>query len=197
MIFDKLWNFFRRFGRNKMLMLKIKDPGHTLNIPGFNEVRTPVEINVHRRDLNVIISYLRKNGIIDYEIKSGDKEVVKPEQKKEDIKKTTKLIVKDDSELKNKIDNIENLLVNFIKNQKEPIYYNISGGTAESDKIKKIKKQIEIEEDEDNFIPTIDISSMSTKGNLTKTTIVSDKNDNVEDSVNLLKSLNKQNRGKY
>ena len=60
MIFDKLWNFFRRFGRNKMLMLKIKDPGHTLNIPGFNEVRTPVEINVHRRDLNVIISYLNK-----------------------------------------------------------------------------------------------------------------------------------------
>ena len=175
-----------------MLLLIIEDSGYTLNIPGFNEVRTPVEISVQRRDLNVIVSYLRKVGISNFHIKSGNKDPKNIEQTKEEQPVKNVFINNEDPELKKKIENIENLLLSFLKDKKDPIYYN----KENIELVKKKAKEI-LENDDIDFIPSIDISTMSTKGNLTQTTTKMDSEDNIQESANLLKSLKKKSLEKY
>jgi len=192
MFFRKLLLFLKRLWRKNMLLLIIEDSGYTLNIPGFNEVRTPVEISVQRRDLNVIVSYLRKVGISNFHIKSGNKDPKNIEQTKEEQPVKNVFINNEDPELKKKIENIENLLLSFLKDKKDPIYYN----KENIELVKKKAKEI-LENDDIDFIPSIDISTMSTKGNLTQTTTKMDSEDNIQESANLLKSLKKKSLEKY
>jgi non-homologous end joining protein Ku len=164
-----------------MIILKIKEPGYTVNIPGFKEIKTPFELDITKSNLNNIIVYLRKSGVTNYEIKSSSKGTQKLEQKKEEekiIETITNVIhVKEDnSELKDKINNIENLLDRLIKTKIQ------SFEVIEN----KSKKDIDIE---DNFIPSIETDSLTTKGNFSQTTSKMDRDDNVLESANLLKSL--------
>ena len=59
-----------------MITLKIKQPGLTIAIPGLNVYRTPVEIDVSKIDIRVVIMYLKTSGIKKYEIVAKNNEDV-------------------------------------------------------------------------------------------------------------------------
>ena len=57
----------------KKIILKIKQKGLMFNL-GKNKFRSPVDIDVTYTNLNSIISQLKSNGIIDYEINTFGKD---------------------------------------------------------------------------------------------------------------------------
>ena len=64
-----------------MIILKIKQLGQVISIPGIPECRSPVEINISKLDIRIIMMYLNNNNITDYEIISS-KKPKKPKQVK-------------------------------------------------------------------------------------------------------------------
>ena len=53
-----------------MLILKIKEKGLFVEIPGALPTRTPAEIDISKCNLSAVDMYLRKNGIKNYQILS-------------------------------------------------------------------------------------------------------------------------------
>lgn len=56
-----------------MIILKIKQIGQIISIPGIPECRSPVEIDISKLDIRIVIMHLNNNSITDYEIISGEK----------------------------------------------------------------------------------------------------------------------------
>jgi sulfur relay (sulfurtransferase) DsrC/TusE family protein len=176
----------RRFWSKKMIILKIKDSGHTIDLPGMHGIKTPTEVNVSKMNIDLVVSILRKNGIQKFEIigqeKNNEEQKIEPIIKKVDIIKEIYVNEKD-YELHNKVNNIENLLADFMKDFKNsPVVENV---------IKKKPKEVDEKVD---FIPTIDISGLTSKGTISQTTSkTNDDDNNIEKSAKLLTSLTKNN----
>ena len=91
-----------------MIILKVKDKGTVVDIPGTKKVRTPADIDITKVDINFVSMYLRKQGIKHYEIVSdtGEKEILP------NIKTTVKK-KKDDGKWKDNIEARFNKLESF------------------------------------------------------------------------------------
>jgi len=162
-----------------VIILEIKDPGHFLNIPGFKEIRTPIRMDVTKKDLTLILTYLRKMSITNYTLKTPSEDEEKIEQNKENI------------DLNKKMENIEGLLNKLLQKQPQLTQQIIS---VDNTVLTKKEKEVEVD---NSFIPEIDISGLSTKGELTKTTVQSDSNSSIRESANLLKTLRKKSLKDY
>jgi hypothetical protein len=65
-----------------MIILKIKDSGHTIDLPGMHGIKTPTEVNVSKMNIDLVVSILRKNGIQKFEIigqeKNNEEQKIEP-----------------------------------------------------------------------------------------------------------------------
>lgn len=137
--------------------IKIKDVGHIIYIPGLQPIRTPCILDISRLDEDIVYLTLEQAGIKNYKI------ITKEEKKpvlKEKVKEYKKDISNDIQELKEKI----NLILDLVKSPKYVFQDKEMG--REEEKIKIAKK---IKEEEETFIPSIDIGGMSIKGDSPKT----------------------------
>jgi len=183
-----------------MLILKIKKRGLYLEIPGLLPVRSPADINITGCDINLISAFLRKEGIVEYEIisknpatkssyhesppsvrdSSVDGQVIDKrfnrlesliEQllQKETVKKDL-----NSEQITNKLEKIESITQKILTNK--PM--------SHEELAKKIKREPKIEELDDKFIPSIDISNLKMKSGAKKS-IKKDDAD-LDDSADLL-----------
>jgi len=133
-----------------MIKLVIKDKGFFIELPRVAPFRTPAVIDISNINLNLIITKLKKAGITNYEIKSGESSEVKTKRSKPVEKSESPETFKG---LKERFDKFEELLQEIV-NKELP-----------SEAVKTVKdfgKEVRIEEieKESEFIPDIDISRM-------------------------------------
>ncbi len=185
-----------------MLTLKITEKGHFITLPGMAPFRTPANINVSKIPLNVLIMKLKVYDIHEYEIVSelGDQKIVyKKEElekiKEKDLNKIDKKFVKYFDKRLNKLENmIKNLVVPYEKSEvninlnKEQIKNVIAEMLDQP-----IKKEFDVEELEEDemFIPPVNIDGMKLKGS--EHTIIKQK-ENLEASADLLSEIQKEKK---
>lgn len=147
-----------------MVKLIISKPGLFLSIPGINPFRTPVEIDITKININIVISELKKNGIQNYKIISGEEKIKKPNIT--DTSTSNNLVI-EHTEVLDKIDEIhekitkkiESILSDFLNSHNQKII-------IEKEVEQKSKKVTEIIEDD--FIPTINLGKMKSSSNIKK-----------------------------
>ena len=149
-----------------MLNLIIDQPGHLIQIAGIPPTRTPATIDITRCNINVVLSYLKSNGIKSFKLvneetipKKKSEKRTKPEEqikKSNDVRREERRIYKDESE--ERLNNIEKMLKELLSKpttdkviNKEPI----------------IKKKKEYKEKEPEFIPQFNTAGMKMKGTTT------------------------------
>jgi len=187
------------------ITLKIKDKGFYISIPGIPATRTPVDLDITKCDLSLVLSYLRSNGIKDFAIisRSGTEEkiykssdFIKKDEDKTDLPKNvekrldrlegmiSRLLNKSDTNdnIKNKLDFLEVLIKNIPKAEQNIKNINFSRNEPEIEEL-------------DIFIPEIDTKGLVMRGDFTENKIK--KNiEGLENSVDLLsKLLNKEKSG--
>jgi len=189
-----------------VIKLKVKQKGYFLEIPGFLPVRTPTEIDITNGNIPLIISYLKKNGIVQYQIISENEKT----KEKEIIQEVNLAEKKGKLTIDKKINKLENLLMKFIEKQSEKTVDNseqitkkleklevltekllskqIVSPIKETKEIKKENKKPDIEELGLQFIPEIDIKNIEVKGNSNQEIIEQEKDD-LDDKVDLLSRL--------
>ena len=199
-----------------MLILKIRERGLYLEIPGLIPTRTPADIDITKCNLTLISAYLRKNGIKNYEIVS-----VSEDKHKETIMTSSTPDVKDSSinqkVLNQRFTRLEKLVQSLVEKEagkdelnKEQITDKLEtlellarqllskkssdtvitiGNENSTKKQKNISDDVEIEELDAPFIPSIDVSNMKMKSSSSsKKKIKQDKMD-LDDSADLLSRL--------
>lgn len=201
------------------IILKVKEKGHLIEIPGVPPFRTPAKINVTNADIRNIIGYLKACGIDSYEViastEKGTKEIY-TEQDFELPKKESKPI--DELAYKNQIDKRFNRLEKMIAtlaskktsnlgNNKEQITNKLENLELIAKRILdeavvrevvytktpgRIIKEDDIEELEDAYIPEVDISDMKIVSSSVE--ILKQDSDNIEDSVDKLSNLTGKKR---
>jgi hypothetical protein len=168
------------------LKLHIKTPGYFIDVPGMASFRTPANVDVTTVGLNLIVSELKKLGIENYSIDSASdnkpitKEKVNKISKEIDTDIYEKFVIDKTIEVKSDLSSINkrfNVIEDLLKN-----IINVQPGQT-----KKIKKII----DEDNgFIPSMNIDDLKIKGRSTFKTKKSNRNIQ-EDSDNLAEMIKK------
>lgn len=191
-----------------MITLKIKKPGHTIEIPGLPTFRSPVDVDITKLDMRKVAMYLKAAGIRQYEIVSEsdksekkiytlkDFEKVKPQKNDKlqlDINKRfnklenlmTALLTREagnidlnKEQINDKLDKLEKLVSQKLNSSTQYVYK----------KIKPDENEPEIEE-LDSFIPEIDVSNMKIKSDIK--TIKRD-DDDLEDAADILSGLIKK-----
>jgi len=193
-----------------MLILKIKEKGLYVEIPGALPTRTPAEIDITRCNLSAVDMYLRKNGIKNYQILSASNteiQKIKPpkiedasiDQKvinkrfsnleklvAELVEKQTATTPKHSEQITDKLDKLE-LLTKKILDKDIKVVERVVQQSVKKSKAKKFEDEPEIEELDSKFIPSIDTSKMKMKGK-SKKTIQQDKHD-IDDSADLLSRI--------
>ena len=197
-----------------MLILKIKDKGLYVEIPGALPTRTPAEINITKCNLSAVDAYLRKCGISNYQIMSGGEmpNIVPELPKIKDSSINQKLINKRFSNLENmlaqllekqlattsknpeqitdKLDKLELLSKKILNKEPKIVRQGVVSSSVNKSKRKRFEGDPEIEELDKTFIPKIDVSKMKLKG-ASKKTIKQDKQDkhDIDDSADLLSRI--------
>lgn len=167
-----------------MITLKIKDKGIFLQIPGMPSVRCPAEIDITKYDLSVIMTSLRKSGVKDFQIVSSSKQKEKTVVTKS-IKNRSN--PKPSNNLDDRFSRLEQMINQLLEKdgsnitQKEEQTINktiLEDLKIENKEIKvrpkkkpviKRKDEPEVEELDDFFIPSVDISNLKLKGGVDKT----------------------------
>ena len=192
-----------------MIILKVKQKGHLLAIPGVAPFRTPATVEITSVKLNMVISSLHNSGISDYEI-------ISKENKKEIIytKKDFELPVKkeqakpDEDLVGPRLGKIEKMLFELAKKERRKstnkeqtinkfkVLEDLSKQILEKESVREIvytsseediKGPIVEELDDEIFIPDIDIGDMELKGTLSETLEGSDDLDEAADALSQLK----------
>jgi hypothetical protein len=190
-----------------MLILKIKQRGMYVEMPGTLPARSPVDVDITKCNISIVDVYLRKNGITNYEIISGDnkKQIVPKPEKMADasidqkvmnkrfsnleklmvqlLEKQQAIPSKNPEQITDKLDKLELLSKKILKKEPKVIERTVQTKT----KVKRVDKEPEIEELEDTFIPAIDTSKMKMKSG-SKKTVKQDKHD-IDDSADLLSRI--------
>lgn len=187
-----------------MIILKIIEKGHFIEIPGMPPFRTPVEANISNISIPLVVARLQTQGIKEFEIVSDSvgkakilnqndfKNEKNPKKKKQDnyekrfnqletmmatlLKKKVSEPDSDSEQITNKLSSIEKLL------QKKTTV------TKSKGKKKLINKEPVVEELDETFIPSIDIDSLEVKGKASQKTVKQDKVD-IDDSADLLSRI--------
>lgn len=195
-----------------MLILKIKDKGLFVEIPGALPTRTPADIDISRCNLGLVDVYLRKAGITNYQIySSSQNEIVSPKSRKiPDASLDQKVINKRFSQLEDlvaqvlekqlvdkkqnseqitdKLDKLERLAQKLLEKEPRVVEKITQHKTVvEKSRKTKVKDEPDIEELDVGFIPKIDTSNMKMKGGAKKT-VKQDKVD-LDDSADLLSRI--------
>ena len=191
-----------------MILLKVREKGTLVDIPGTKKARSPADIDITNTDINFVTMYLRKQGIENYEIVSvtdkGKKEVLPSGvitiKKEKEGQKNGKW--KDS--LEDRFNRLESMIVNFLGKKQSNSHSNSEQITNKLENLEKLSEEIirkqftgvpstqgsdepEIEELDEKFIPAIDIDGMSIKGSTIKT-IQSDSED-ADEAADLLSSI--------
>jgi uncharacterized protein YehS (DUF1456 family) len=192
-----------------MIILKVKEKGTLIDIPGTKKVRAPADIDITKVDINFVTMYLRKQGIQNYQIVSDEDEGRDVLPSGKNIKEKKKKD-KDDgwrNNLESRFNKLEDLLVNLLGKKQSMPTVNSEQITNKLENLEKLSEAIirkqtvvvkdikysdepEIEELDDKFIPEIDIEGMSIKGSTIKT-IQSD-SDDAGEAADLLSSIVKK-----
>ncbi len=181
-----------------MIRLIIKKPGYNIKIPGIETIlRTPIDLDITKTNINKVISYLRSLGITDYIIVSDTEEhqtvglddrFIKSEVKKV-IKPKVKIIEKNDPNVKilsQKMNTIEDLLKKLM-DKPSIINQTIVGENTPSDRLVTRKKP-----SVEKFIPSINTEGMQIKSTSTETK-KNDSSEEIDYVADLLRSnLEKQ-----
>lgn len=192
------------------LILRIREKGFYISIPGVNPTRTPADLDITKCDIKLVLSYLRSTGIKDFQIISRNQFEEEKIIKSKDILNIAKKekIPSDNREVEKRLNNLENMVEKLLNknsgiskdqiNNKldflEVLIKNINVSDKNLDRKLESKETPKIEE-LDTFIPEIDVSKLSVKGNYTKEIIKQDSTD-IDDSATLLSNLlNPGNRG--
>jgi hypothetical protein len=194
-----------------MLILKIKDKGMYVEIPGALPTRTPAEIDISRCSLTAVDMYLRKSGIKNYQIlsvaKDGKVTIPKPVEMRDasldqkTINKRFSNLEKMVSQLlaKNKDDKNENsehitdklnkleLLAHKLLEKEPTVVERVVKTEVSRAGRRTFDDEPEIEELDKKFIPKIDTSKMKLKGG-SKKIVKQDKLD-IDDSADLLSRI--------
>ena len=175
------------------ITLIINETGLILRIPGLFEIRTPAKVDISRSDLNAVLTTLKQNGIEDFSIIYGKSSIPKKEKVKKDSEeqKEVEQILKDfknipageSVDINSRFNKIDMLLIELLN--KQPIEKQI---IIENN---KENKKVENESDLD-FIPSINLDRLSTKGLSTKT-IKNEREDNL-DIASSLRSMEKKGK---
>jgi hypothetical protein len=183
-----------------MIVLRVKEKGHLISIPGMNPVRSPVEVDISKFNMDLIVTKLRSQGIKNYEITEKDDDPIKKVEKKEKdvVDKSYK------QEINKRFNGLEKMIYELVENKYGNIDENKEQITDKLDLLesltrdlltkqrdvilteKLLEKEPEIEE-MDRFIPEVNTKGMILKGSNTKTTIQQDDID--QDEVDLLSKL--------
>jgi hypothetical protein len=188
-----------------MLILKIKQKGLYVEIPGTLPSRTPVEIDITKCNISIVDAYLRKNGITNYQIMSSANEIkVDPQPPKiEDSSIDQRLINK-------RFTNLEKMMLKLLEKQQANPTQNSEQITDKLEKLEALTNKIlrknkensikdprtiikrtndepEIQELDDTFIPSINTSKMKIKS-ASKKAIKQNKHD-IDDSADLLSRI--------
>ena len=162
------------------MILQIDEPGHYISIPKMKPFNTPAKIEFNIKYLNAILMEMRKLGIENFMIYSNESS---KKQKYEDTKPTIKEQNKNDDikNLESRFDIIEQLLMKSLEQNNTSNISNKSDNT-------KTKRKLLMEEDIDDFIPSIDMTGMTLKGSSFK----SEKRDSkFKESSNMLSKISK------
>jgi len=169
-----------------MIFLIIDKPGLVIRLPNSKPVRTPAEINITGKDLNIVISYLKQYGVSNYKIvnKFVDKKKIKSKQKEKEENKSIDL-----SELNARFDNIESLLINLLNSEptKHTEYIIQPSEKSGTPKVEELNDEID-------FIPEILSDNMTLTNPDVK---IKESDENIDDSVESLKSLKLKSKEKY
>jgi len=193
-----------------MLILKIKEKGLYIEIPGALPSRTPAEIDISKCNLAIVDTYLRKNGITNYQILSVsqyENPILKP-PKIEDASMDQKLINQRFSNLEkmmaellekqqatksekseqitDKLNNLERLATKILESEPK-VVEKAATKSVKTNAIKNKKKEPDIEELENTYIPSINISNMKIKSGSKKT--IKQNNVDFDDSADLLSRI--------
>jgi len=183
-----------------MIILKIKQPGHTLAIPGLPVFRSPVEIDISKLDVRVVAMYLKSSDIETYEIvaeTNNQKEVyTKKDFEVEEPKKKSNIDKEDWQKRFNRVESmLEKLLTvprherkfeEQIVNTLDKLEHIIDVSPS---KVSNKYKDPEIEE-LDSFIPDVDIKGMKVQSSDNIKKVKQDSG--IEDSANMLAGLMKK-----
>ena len=185
-----------------MLILKIKDRGHFINIPGMAPMRTPVNIKADKLDLRLAELALRKANIRNYEIVAVE-EVHEP--KKEEIK-YVEIPVKEAPQ-DDRIEKLEKMMELLLARELEKPVQKREQISKQLEDLEKLltgisgKESIVVEKDspiveeiDELYIPRVDTNGMKMKGEATKKTVKQDKGDRDEEA-DLLSRLLVNNKG--
>lgn len=188
-----------------MLILKIRDKGLYIEIPGALPTRTPADINISKCNISVVEAHLRKNGISNYQIVSvSNKPIITKSPTIKDSSINQKII-------NQRFSNLERMMAQLLEKQQAISLQKREQITDKLDKLESLSKKIlkqepriiekidnksekkgtkiepKIEELDPEFIPSINISKMKIKGK-TKKTVKQDKH-NIDDSADLLSRI--------
>jgi hypothetical protein len=196
-----------------MVILRIREKGHYLELPGMNPVRTPVEIDITRLSLPIVAAKLLSMGISDWEIVSetgtGDKKIYKkddflPKTEKKDTSFTEflKFIDKRFKRFENAIKEIERRVQekdktdkeqNSVKHSLERLETLIKGIKPTQITIDEFKTAQEskkkFEDDTETFIPEITTDSLRMSGEASL-----DKHKRSEDTESLADALSQMTK---
>ncbi|MFW9871707.1 MAG: hypothetical protein ACFFG0_01305 [Candidatus Thorarchaeota archaeon] len=187
-----------------MIILKIKKPGYTVDIPGLTTCRTPVEIDISKMDIRIVAMSLKTAGISEYEIIADTGKGVREVYSKNDfeaVEKKTK--TSEIKSLNKRLNNLEKLLKTFLVQQqgnsdleKEQITNKLNNlerllrSKSPSFNKKLIENEPDIEDLEEFFIPEVDTSQMKIESKNLK--IIKKESDNLDDNADLLSNLMKK-----
>ncbi len=193
-----------------MIILKIKDAGHTIAIPGLQVFRSPVDLDISKLDIRVVSMYLKTSGIEKYEIiaetPKGGKEIYTKKDFDVDELKKSKVKKDDSNERFNRLEKMMEVLltreVGKPSQNKEQITNKLdnlerlfkSGGhiqLVDKTKVKQNKlytNEPKIEELE-SFIPQVDVSDMKI---ISDVKTIKQDNTGLKDAANMLSGLIKR-----
>jgi hypothetical protein len=190
------------------LYLIIDKPGLTLKIPGVAHVRTPVKMDISKLNLNTVISELKKEGIQSFTIEYGDKtkkvysvndesEIKKEktstaitqvvdERVVQRIMEDFKRYIGTDKNIEGRLDKIESLIQALLEKDfgKETV-------VVKNPSFEKIVKKDEDYEEVD-FIPSIKIDKMVSKGTTKSSTILSTNSNDLNETLKALNEVTKK-----
>jgi len=189
-----------------MVILIINKPGLTISIPGLKVVRSPVEIDVSRVNVNLVLTYLKSEGISDYHLISNKDIDTRLYQKY-----TWKNLSKKEQNIKESINdsNVNTILERFMSSTSQSKEVTVNTKDLEEQlsiftkTIEKFIKQIpstitiaggqtQVKDevpDEEKFIPEIKNGEMSIRGsNIAKVVEDNDPQD-ISDIVNILRQV--------
>ena len=159
-----------------MIILTIKQPGLYIRLPGIPPFRTPAKVDITKMNMNILEAELKRSGVEEYEIKKKAGFKVR----KQVVDDTPHPQIDPTEKLSGRLDNIEDLLKKVLEKDPTIIQQYVS------DEKQTGKKKIEVD-DEDTFIPEINIDGI--KGSINHETTLGESD--TDETADLLRQMTK------